>query len=58
MNIDLYAKSQELLENLANSIHDRDSKNLNPFFFSLSEIHTAEKWLRCFIEELKISHEK
>lgn len=51
MEIDLHAKSQDLLETLANSIHDRDPKNLNPFFFNIAEIQVAEKWLRDFIKE-------
>ena len=53
MRIDLHAKSQQLLETLANSVHDRDPKNLNPFFFNIAEIHVAEQWLRDFIEEIK-----
>ncbi len=50
--MDLHVKSQELLEALANSIHDRDPKNPNPFFFSISEIHVAEAWLQRFIEDV------
>jgi len=53
MQIDLYAKSQQLLETLANSIHDRDSRTLNPFFFNIAEIQVAEKWLLEFIKEIK-----
>lgn len=51
--MDLTAKSQQLLEALANSIHDREPKNLSPFTFNIAEIHVAEKWLRDFIEELR-----
>jgi hypothetical protein len=52
MSIDLHAKSQQLLESLANSIHDREPKSTNPFFFNINEIHVAEKWLKEFIEEV------
>lgn len=51
--MDLHAKSQQLLEVLANSIHDRDPKALNPFCFNMAEIHAAEKWLNEFIKEIK-----
>ncbi len=51
--MDLHAKSFQLLETLANSIHDRDPKNPNPFFFSLTEVHVAEQWLRDLEKELK-----
>lgn len=52
MGIDLYAKSQDLLEKLANSVHDRDPKSPTPFFFNISEIHVAENWLVDFIKEI------
>lgn len=45
MTIDIYQKSSELLEKLANSIYDRDPNNPKPFFFSLNEVHIVEKWL-------------
>lgn len=53
MEIDLYAKSQQLLETLANSIHDREPKSANPFFFNIAEIQAAEKWLFDFVKEVK-----
>lgn len=53
MTIDLYAKSQDLLETLANSIHDREPKTITPFSFNIAEIHAAERWLTDFIEEIK-----
>lgn len=53
MTIDLYVKSQQLLEVLANSIHDREPKTLNPFFFSITEIQAAERWLYELVRELK-----
>ena len=53
MEMDLYAKSQDLLETLANSIHDREPNSPNPFFFKISEVHKTEKWLQDFIKQLK-----
>ena len=46
-------KSQELLKDLANSIHDRDPKNPNPFFFNIAEIQVTHKWLQELIKEIK-----
>jgi|FreactTroBogLake_1042271.scaffolds.fasta_scaffold82088_2 hypothetical protein len=46
MTIDIYQKSSELLEQLANSIFDRDTSNPNPLCFSMTEIHIVENWLR------------
>ena len=54
MSIDLHAKSQELLETLANSIHDREPKTSNPFVFNIAELHAAERWLTEFIKEITI----
>ncbi len=51
--MDLHVKSQQLLESLANSIHDRDPKQTNPFFFNIAEIQVSEKWLEEFIKEIK-----
>lgn len=51
--MDLHKKSLQLLEKLANSIHDREPKNLMPFFFNIAEINVAEEWLREFVKELK-----
>lgn len=53
MSIDLHVRSQELLERLANSIHDRDPKSLNPFTFNIAEIHITEAWLTEFIKEIR-----
>lgn len=52
MTIDFYVKSQQLLETLANSIHDREGKTENPFFFSINEVHAAERWLKELMEEI------
>ncbi|CAB4152074.1 hypothetical protein UFOVP685_35 [uncultured Caudovirales phage] len=51
--MDLHAKSQQLLETLANSIHDREPNSLTPFFFNIAEVHAAEHWLKDFVKELK-----
>lgn len=53
MTIDYYAKSVELLERIANSVHERDPKNPNPLFFSSSEIQVSEQWLKEFSKELQ-----
>jgi hypothetical protein len=53
MQIDLHGKALQLLEALANSIHDREIKSPNPFFFSGHEIEVAEKWLLEFMRESK-----
>lgn len=53
MDIDLHAKSQQLLEMLANAIYDREDPLPKPFFFSIAEVHLAEKWLRDFIKDIK-----
>lgn len=53
MVIDIYAKSVQLLERVANSVHDRDPKNPNLLTFSLSEIHIVEEWLKELLKELK-----
>lgn len=58
MSIDLYAKSQQLLESLANSIHDREPKSLEPFCFSMQEIHLTEKWLSGLIREIENNRQK
>jgi hypothetical protein len=53
MDIDIYAKSVELLERVANSVHDRDPKNHNLLTFSLNEIHIVEDWIRELIREVE-----
>lgn len=52
MQIDLYVKSQQLLEALANSIHDREQKSNTPFFFNIQEVHIAERYLKELIKEV------
>ena len=53
MSIDLYQKSSELLEKLANSIYDRDTNNPNPFFFNVAEVHIVENWLADIMKDIK-----
>lgn len=53
MSIDIYAKSVQLLERIANSVHERDQKNQNLLFFSANEVQIVEKWLSELIEELE-----
>ena len=53
MEIDIYAKSVQLLERVANSLHDRDPKNTSLLRFSLKEIHIVENWLKELLTELK-----
>lgn len=52
MTIDIYAKSVQLLERVANSVHERDPKNPNLLCFSTSEVQVVEEWLEEFIKEL------
>ncbi len=51
--MDLHVKSQELLEALANSIHDRAQKGLSPFCFTINEVHLCEEWLKQFSCEVR-----
>lgn len=57
MNFDINVKSAQLLEKLANSIHDRDKDNLlkQHFTFSIAEIQIVEKWLIDTLTEYKKS---
>jgi hypothetical protein len=43
--IDYHAKAMELLEQVANSVHERDPKNPNLLSFTRSEIDLVEAWL-------------
>ena len=49
MNIDLHAKAVQLLEKVANSVHERENANL--LCFSINEIQLVKKWLEDFVEE-------
>ncbi len=51
LSIDINFLSAQLLERLANSIHDRDS-NFKNFCFSISEVQVTEQWIDALIKEL------
>lgn len=46
-----YDKAVQLLEEVANSVFERDPKNPNPFFFRVEEVKLVEKWLLDFDKE-------
>lgn len=52
MELNFTENAHNLLETLANSIHDREPKSDTPFFFSIKEVEVAEKWLKDFIDRL------
>lgn len=58
MPIDIYAKSVQLLERVANSVHEREPKNPNLLFFSGTEVQVVEDWMRELLTELKEQEEK
>lgn len=45
MYFNIHKKSIELLEQLANSIHDRNPADSQSIFFTISEIQLVKKWL-------------
>ncbi len=49
--IDVYAKSSQLLEKLANSVAERNP-TLKDFCFNVAEIHVVEEWIREFVKEV------
>ena len=53
MAIDIYAKSVQLLERVANSLHEREPKNPNLLFFSGNEVQVVEEWMRELLMELE-----
>ncbi len=55
MDIDYYARSQDLLNTLANAIHDRppgQQVHPQPFFFHGTECTKTADWLRAFVKDL------
>jgi len=52
MSLDINFLSSQLLERLANSIHDRDP-NSNQFCFNIAEIQVTEQWLKELIREIR-----
>lgn len=55
MSIDLHDKALNLLNMLANSVHDRNY-NVSILFFSSVEINLVEDWLRYFVIEVQGKH--
>lgn len=53
MSIDIYERSTELLERLANNIYERSPKTDEPFFFSIQEVHIVESWLKEILTKQK-----
>jgi hypothetical protein len=51
MELDLYSKAMQLLEKIANSVHERDPKNPNLMCFSTTEVQLVEQWLKEFMNE-------
>jgi hypothetical protein len=52
MSIDINLKAQEILNLLANSIHDRQAKFEHPFTFRVSEVEITRDWINELIKEL------
>ncbi len=51
METDFNSKAKQLLEKIANSVHERDPKNANLLCFSVAEVQLVEQWLKDFKEE-------
>ncbi len=51
MELDLHSKAMQLLEKIANSVHERDPKNPNLMCFSITEVQLVEQWLKEFMNE-------
>lgn len=51
MDMDLHSKAKQLLEKIANSVHERDPKNANLLCFSTAEVQLVEQWLKEFRDE-------
>jgi hypothetical protein len=49
MEIDLHSKAINLLENIANSVHEREPNNPNILCFTKNEVEVVEQWLANFI---------
>jgi hypothetical protein len=50
--IDYHAKAMELLEQVANSVHEREPKYPNLLCFNRNEIEVVENWLRGFTDAI------
>ena len=55
MSIDLYAKAMNLLQRVANSVHDREPKSPNLLCFSSNEVKVVEGWLQDFLTDIRIN---
>lgn len=53
--MDLYIKAMNLLERVANSVHDREPKRPNLVCFSTSEVQVVKGWLQDFITDMEIN---
>jgi len=53
MTVDIHAKSLQLLELIANSVHERDNQKTYLLCFSTSEVKVVEQWIGEFVDELK-----
>lgn len=51
MALYLHDKALDLLEKIANSVHERDPNNPNLLCFSKTEVQVVEEWLIDFVEE-------
>lgn len=51
MSIDFTEKSTSLLNNLANSLYERDPSNPKPVFFNIKEIQLVEEFLKDLIKD-------
>lgn len=54
MDINVYVESRMLLEQLANSLYDRDTKAEQPVFFSVKEAHIVEKWINKLLDNIQV----
>lgn len=50
--MDTRAKSVQLLERIANSVHERDPKTPTLLCFSSNEVHVVDEWLQALIWDL------
>ncbi len=53
MAINTYAKSVQLLERIANSVHERDPKIFHQLFFNMSEVLLVQEWIHELIKEVE-----
>ncbi len=49
IDLDLHSSAIQLLEKIANSVHDRSQSAINLLCFSTSEVELVEQWLIDFI---------